>query len=194
MAEETTVQQTAETQAAQSEGTPSEGAQSTSTQNEGAQSATAAELEAAPKAAEPEAKTERKADPKASEPEEIRKILTAAGVAENVSAEDGVKKLAEDNARLSAAVEAVKLGANADTASDLVSIALGKVTESKDVKAVISELKGQAAYSGFFTKSAPSGTGGGVSGKAAHSTAAGSMGARLAQSARKTVDSPYFKH
>lgn len=153
--------------------------------------------EPVPAAAETEKKEELKTDPKeiAKEtPTALRKILTAAGIAENVSDEEGVKTLAADRARLSALYEAMKLGANGETAEDLVAIALTKVKDGKDIKAVITELKGQTAYSGFFAKPVSTGTGSSVSGKAHNAPAAGSMGARLAKSSARTTESPYFKH
>lgn len=156
-----------------------------------------AESEAKPEA--PEAKPadgeEKSADTEAAPESAFAKIFRSLGMPDGVSDEDGVRSMADELATLRGAVEAMSQGAIAETASELAAIARTKAAaDGKDIKAVISELKTQAAYSGFF-KPAPSGTGTSVSGKSHSGSADGSMGARLAKaSAPKANTSPYFKH
>lgn len=156
-----------------------------------------AESEAKPEA--PEAKPadveERSVDTEAAPESAFAKIFKSLGMPDGVSDEDGVRSMADELATLRGAFEAMSQGAIAETASELAAIARTKAAaDGKDIKAVISELKTQAAYSGFF-KPAPSGTGTSVSGKSHSGSADGSMGARLAKaSAPKANTSPYFKH
>lgn len=156
-----------------------------------------AESEAKPEA--PEAKPadveEKSADTEAAPESAFAKIFKSLGMPDGVSDEDGVRSMADELATLRGAFEAMSQGAIAETASELAAIARTKAAaDGKDMKAVISELKTQAAYSGFF-KPAPSGTGTSVSGKSHSGSADGSMGARLAKaSAPKANTSPYFKH
>lgn len=156
-----------------------------------------AESEAKPEA--PEAKPadveEKSADTEAAPESAFAKIFKSLGMPDGVSDEDGVRSMADELATLRGAFEAMSQGAIAETASELAAIARTKAAaDGKDIKAVISELKTQAAYSGFF-KPAPSGTGTSVSGKSHSGSADGSMGARLAKaSAPKANTSPYFKH
>lgn len=156
-----------------------------------------AESEAKPEA--PEAKPadveEKSADTEAAPEGAFAKIFKSLGMPDGVSDEDGVRSMADELATLRGAFEAMSQGAIAETASELAAIARTKAAAGgKDIKAVISELKTQAAYSGFF-KPAPSGTGTSVSGKSHSGSADGSMGARLAKaSAPKANTSPYFKH
>lgn len=146
-----------------------------------------------PKPAESEAKPadveEKSADTKAAPESAFAKIFKSLGMPEGVSDEDGVKSMADELTLLRGAFEAVSQGANTETASELAAIARTKVTDGKDMKAVISELKTQAAYSGFFKTV---NTGHAVVGKSAKSQPV-SLGTRLAQSVGKTVESPYFK-
>lgn len=156
-----------------------------------------AESEAKPEA--PEAKPadveEKSADTEAAPESAFAKIFKSLGMPDGVSDEDGVRSMADELATLRGAFEAMSQGAIAETASELAAIARTKAAaDGKDIKAVISELKTQAAYSGFF-KPAPSGTGTSVSGKSHSGSADGSMGSRLAKaSAPKANTSPYFKH
>lgn len=156
-----------------------------------------AESEAKPEA--PEAKPadveKKSADTEAAPESAFAKIFKSLGMPDGVSDEDGVRSMADELTLLRGAFEAMSQGAIAETASELAAIARTKAAAGgKDMKAVISELKTQAAYSGFF-KPAPSGTGTSVSGKSHSGSADGSMGARLAKaSAPKANTSPYFKH
>lgn len=150
-----------------------------------------AESEAKPEApkAKPADVEEKSADTEAAPESAFAKIFKSLGMPEGVSDEDGVKSMADELTLLRGAFEAVNQGANTETASELAAIARAKVTDGRDMKAVISELKAQAAYSGFFKTV---NTGHAVVGKSAKSQPV-SLGARLAQSVKKTVESPYFK-
>ncbi len=151
-----------------------------------------AESEAKPEA--PEAKPadveEKSADTEAAPESAFAKIFKSLGMPDGVSDEDGVRSMADELATLRGAFEAMSQGAIAETASELAAIARTKAAaDGKDIKAVISELKTQAAYSGFFRAM---NTGHAVVGKSAKSQPV-SLGTRLAQSAGKAVESPYFK-
>lgn len=151
-----------------------------------------AESEAKPEA--PEAKPadvkEKSADTEAAPESAFANIFKSLGMPEGVSDEDGVRSMADELATLRGAFEAMSQGAIAETASELAAIARTKAAaDGKDIKAVISELKTQAAYSGFFRAM---NTGHAVVGKSAKSQPV-SLGTRLAQSAGKAVESPYFK-
>lgn len=151
-----------------------------------------AESEAKPEA--PEAKPadveEKSADTEAAPESAFANIFKSLGMPDGVSDEDGVRSMAEELATLRGAFEAMSQGAIAETASELAAIARTKAAaDGKDIKAVISELKTQAAYSGFFKAM---NTGHAIVGKSAKSQPV-SLGARLAQSAGKAVESPYFK-
>lgn len=151
-----------------------------------------AESEAKPEA--PEAKPadveEKSADTEAAPESAFANIFKSLGMPDGVSDEDGVRSMADELATLRGAFEAMSQGAIAETASELAAIARTKAAaDGKDIKAVISELKTQAAYSGFFRAM---NTGHAVVGKSAKSQPV-SLGTRLAQSAGKAVESPYFK-
>jgi len=151
-----------------------------------------AESEAKPEA--PEAKPadveEKSADTEAAPESAFAKIFKSLGMPDGLSDEDGVRSMADELATLRGAFEAMSQGAIAETASELAAIARTKAAaDGKDIKAVISELKTQAAYSGFFRAM---NTGHAVVGKSAKSQPV-SLGTRLAQSAGKAVESPYFK-
>lgn len=184
-----TAEQTEQEQAApvQTEEKPAEGETPETKPAEPEEKAAESETKPAESEEKPEA-------PKAVSETGYAKIFKALGMPDGISDEDGIRSMADELTLLRGAFEAVSQGANAETASELAAIARAKVTDGKDIKAVISELKTQAAYSGFF-KPAPSGTGTSVSGKSHSGSADGSMGARLAKaSAPKANTSPYFKH
>lgn len=151
-----------------------------------------AESEAKPEAPEtkPADVEERSADTEAAPESAFAKIFKSLGMPDGVSDEDGVRSMADELATLRGAFEAMSQGAIAETASELAAIARTKAAaDGKDIKAVISELKTQAAYSGFFKAM---NTGHAIVGKSAKSQPV-SLGTRLAQSAGKAVESPYFK-
>lgn len=88
---------------------------------------------------------------------------------------------------------ALKQGANAEFLDDLVTLAKSRVTDDKSFEAVLTEMKSNPAYSGFFKSSVGTGNGG-MQGKPA-----GEVGTSLAQSlaekstAYKKQKSSYFK-
>ena len=90
-------------------------------------------------------------------------------------------------------IMAMRLGANAESLDDLVTIASSKVTEGKTFEAVLSEMKSNSAYAGFFTSSVGTGNGGMKS----ESTPQGNSTVDLAKSlAEKSINkqkSNYFK-
>lgn len=94
-----------------------------------------------------------------------------------------------------ACLAAVGMGVLPENAKDLVVIAMAKTTPQKDLTAVIKDLKGNAAYSGFFSQAveALTGTGNPVGGKGV-SGKTGGFGEYLAKAAVKNtnVKNPYF--
>lgn len=87
---------------------------------------------------------------------------------------------------------AMKLGVTVDSVDDLVALASGKVTQEKTLEAVITEMKSNPIYSGFFTKPSQ-GTGqGGMQSKPSGGTDS-SLAKTLAERSRQTTKSSYFK-
>lgn len=87
---------------------------------------------------------------------------------------------------------AVKLGANTESIEDLVALASSRVTNEKSLEAVITEMKSNSVYSGFFTKPSQ-GTGqGGMQSKPSGEDSS-SLAKTLAERSRKTSKSSYFK-
>lgn len=126
---------------------------------------------------------------------EIDKEREARATAEQ-SATDNLRRAEHYEACLTA----IKVGANADTVDDLVTIAAAKAAEDgKTVTDVIETLRGIPAYSGFFScgQTQPTGTGNpiGIRRPANSNTPKESLAARLAnaQRASATIDSPYFR-
>lgn len=92
---------------------------------------------------------------------------------------------------------AVSEGARADVLDDLLAIALLRVTEDKDLKTVLTELKTNTAFAGFFGEYEEfnKGTGTGIGSKGGKGTGAvKGLGARLAQQNKPTEakKSAYF--
>lgn len=74
-----------------------------------------------------------------------------------------LQQAAEQKAnRMENCLKAIELGALPGSAAELVTIASAKVTEDKDLSAVITEMKSSSVYAGFFSKSADVGTGNSV--------------------------------
>lgn len=110
------------------------------------------------------------------------------------------KEAAENRAKLvEYKLEAIKCGVRAEAVDDAVALAALRVSDTKDIKAVIEEMKGQEVYSSFFNttgstskgttgKQPPAGGTGGTGGSA------NSMGQRLAENRKgKSPQSSYFK-
>lgn len=89
--------------------------------------------------------------------------------------------VSKENDMLKAQIEALSLGANPETVSELAAIAATKTDENNDIKSVINSLKENAAYSGFFRKTESGGTGNPIGNKPAAGITEG-YGERLAKS------------
>lgn len=96
-------------------------------------------------------------------------------------------------------LEAMKCGVRADAVEDAVALAALRVSETKDIKAVIEEMKTQEVYSSFFsvTSNNSKGTGNQPPARGAGGTGGNggnSMGQRLAEGRKgKGSQSSYFK-
>lgn len=116
--------------------------------------------------------------------------------------EEAIKELSEKEKvaaqkaiMLEAKLQAMQSGVNADYVDDIIVIAMPKVTEAKDLKAVLEEMK--TKYSAFFTKTEirKEGTGGSVGGIKKTSTEENlSLGERLAAKNSANNKSVYFKN
>lgn len=112
---------------------------------------------------------------------------------EALSTSEQARKEAEAKAALAEAkVEILSAGCNPDYLEDVITLAMARVTEDKDVKAVVADMKKDAKYAAFFNPSGDHGTGGG-SGyqRQGGGGEPGALGKRLAG---KTQDqkNPYF--
>lgn len=131
----------------------------------------------------------------------LDKDKTAAEKAgEDLAAANKAKQDAEERAILAEAkVEVLSVGCKPECVDDVIVLALKKVSDDKDLKAVVKEMKKDSKYSSFFGESdsgsGDHGTGGG-SGyrKNPAGDKKGSIGAKLGQQAGKTVANPYFKN
>lgn len=92
-------------------------------------------------------------------------------------------------------VVAMKLGANTESVDDLVALAVSKVTEGKDLEAVISEMKSNSVYAGFFKNSVGTGNAGMQNHPAGESEPTSSLAKTLAerQLSQRTTKSNFFK-
>lgn len=119
---------------------------------------------------------------------------------EGLAAETKAKGEAERRALLAEAkVEALSAGCNPTYLDDLITLATSRVTEDKDLSAVIKEMKGDQKYKTFFgTDHEPEdkGTGGGGGYRRKQgSDKKGSLGSRLGeQAAKSAVKNPYFNN
>lgn len=103
---------------------------------------------------------------------------------------------AESNKRAEAAenkLTAIEVGVSKDCIDDVLALALPKVTEEKDLKSVLEEMKKNARYSLFFGSDSSGGTGTGAGHQRQNSK--GSVAARLAKNsaAASTQKSNFFK-
>ena len=118
---------------------------------------------------------------------------------EAIQAAQRDKEAAENRAKLvEYKLEAIKCGVRAEAVDDAVALAALRVNDTKDIKAVIEEMKGQEVYSSFFNAVAnnPKGTGKQPPPGGAGSTQGGAagMGQRLAENRKgKGSQSSYFK-
>lgn len=119
---------------------------------------------------------------------------------EGLAVETKAKGEAERRALLAEAkVEALSAGCNPTYLDDLITLATSRVTEDKDLSAVIKEMKGDQKYKTFFgTDHEPEdkGTGGGGGYRRKQgSDKKGSLGSRLGeQAAKSAVKNPYFNN
>lgn len=113
-------------------------------------------------------------------------------LADDLKAQQEAKTLAEQRATLlERKFEAVALGAPASAVDDIVTLASTKVTETKDFKTALEEVK--AAYPQLFESPTTGGTGSNTGSKKTGGNGAGSLGKRIAeQAAKHTVKSDYF--
>lgn len=87
---------------------------------------------------------------------------------------------------------AMKLGASADSLDDLVTLATAKVTDGKDFETVLTEMKSNSVYAGFFKNSVGTGSGG-IQGQSTDQSSNTSLAKALAEKQRNTQKSSYFK-
>lgn len=92
-------------------------------------------------------------------------------------------------------IAAMKLGANADSIEDLVALAATKVTNDKTLETVLSEMKSNSVYAGFFKSSVGTGTGGMQGNPAGEEKTATSFAKSLAekQLSHNSQKSNFFK-
>lgn len=92
-------------------------------------------------------------------------------------------------------IAAMKLGANTESIDDLVTLAMSKVSETKDFATVLSEMKSNSVFSGFFQSSVGTGNGGMQGHPAGEGETTTSLAKQLAekQIAQKSQKSNYFK-
>ena len=120
---------------------------------------------------------------------------------DTATAAEKAKQEAENRALLAEAkVEVLSAGCKPEYLEDVITLALGKVSDDKDLAAVVKEMKEDPKYSAFFVEggsgSGDKGTGGGSGFKRkGDPDKKGSLGARLgAQTAKSTSKNPYFEN
>lgn len=109
--------------------------------------------------------------------EEIQAEKLAAATTEKTKAEEAYQNLADK-------LTVLTCGVDKDSASDVLAIAKLRVTEDKDIETVLTEMKKEPKYAGFFTGTGgASGTGSATGNKRAQGSngEAGSFGKRLAE-------------
>lgn len=137
---------------------------------------------------------------------EYKKILDkgktdAQKAQEDLAAETKAKTDAEKRALLAEAkVEVLSAGCKPEYLDDVITLAMIKVTDDKDLAAVVKEMKENTKYSAFFGESdsgsGDKGTGGGSGFKKKEgSNKKGDLGSRLgAKVAGNTTKNPYFNN
>ena len=120
---------------------------------------------------------------------------------DTATAAEKAKQEAENRALLAEAkVEVLSAGCKPEYLEDVITLALRKVSDDKDLSAVVKEMKGEPKYSTFFEESnsgsGDKGTGGGAGFKRKEgSDKKSGLGSRLgAQVANNTVKNPYFNN
>lgn len=137
---------------------------------------------------------------------EYKKILDkdktdAQKAQDDLAAETKAKTEAEKRALLAEAkVEVLSAGCKPEYLDDVITLAMTKVSEDKNLAAVVKEMKEDTKYSAFFGESdsgsGDKGTGGGAGFKRKDgSDKKGGLGSRLgAQVANNTAKNPYFNN
>lgn len=137
---------------------------------------------------------------------EYKKILDkdktdAQKAQDDLAAETKAKTDAEKRALLAEAkVEVLSAGCKPEYLEDVITLALRKVSDDKDLATVVKEMKEEPKYSAFFGESdsgsGDKGTGGGAGFKRKEgSDKKGGLGSRLgAQVANNTAKNPYFNN
>ena len=90
-------------------------------------------------------------------------------------------------------ITAMRLGANSESLDDLVTIATSKVTEGKTFEAVLTEMKSNSAYAGFFTSSVGTGNGGMKNENVPQGNSSVDLAKSLAEKSINKQKSNYFK-
>lgn len=92
-------------------------------------------------------------------------------------------------------IAAMKLGANTESIDDLVALAMTKVSDTKNFETVLSEMKSNSVYSGFFQTSVGTGSGGMQGHPAGEGETTTTLAKSLAekQLSQRTQKSNYFK-
>lgn len=120
---------------------------------------------------------------------------------ETLAAEQKAKAEAEKRAMLAEAkVEVLSAGCKPEYLDDVITLALRKVSDDKDLSTVVKEMKEEPKYSAFFggsdSDSGDKGTGGGAGFKRKEgSDKKGGLGSRLgAQATANNSKNPYFNN
>lgn len=119
---------------------------------------------------------------------------------DGLSAESKARAEAEKRALMAEAkVEALSAGCSPEYLDDLITLALGRVTDDKDLSTVIKEMKGDSKYQAFFNMDhtpEDKGTGGGGGYRRKPSSdKKGSLGSRLGEQVAKSAGkNPYFNN
>lgn len=119
---------------------------------------------------------------------------------ETLAAEQKAKAEAEKRALLAEAkVEVLSAGCKPEYLDDVITLALKKVSDDKDLQTVVKEMKEESKYSAFFggsdSDSGDKGTGGGAGFKRKEgSDKKGGLGSRLGAQAIHNTKNPYFNN
>lgn len=119
---------------------------------------------------------------------------------DTVAAETKAKQEAEKRALLAEAkVEVLSAGCKPEYLDDVITLAMAKVSEDKDLATVVKEMKEGTKYSAFFgdfdSGSGDKGTGGGSGFKRKEgSEKKGGLGSRLGAQAIHNAKNPYFNN
>lgn len=118
---------------------------------------------------------------------------------EALGTETKAKEEAEKRALLAEAkVEVLSAGCKPDYLDDVITLAMNRVSNDKDLTAVVKEMREDSKYSAFFGEgdsgSGDTGTGGGNGYRRNGGGKKGELGSRLGKQASTKVENPYFKN